>query len=75
MVNNIIEQEPTEILVYHFVGHNVDDPFAIAVYYCKAQTEWLELGHISCSNVCLIIVDGYITLLERSLGSGIDVML
>ena len=48
----IIVQEP-EILVDHCVGHNIDDPFAIAVY--KGITARL---------------DGYITLLEESLGSG-----
>ena len=40
---DIIEQE-SEILVYHRVGHNIDDPFAIAVY--KGTTVRLKLGHI-----------------------------
>ena len=42
----IIVQEP-DILVYHHVGHNIDDLFAFAVY--KGTTARLGLGHLPCS--------------------------
>ena len=50
----IIEQEP-EMLVYHCVGHNIDDPFAIAVY--KGNATRLGLG---VTYYVATIVDGNI---------------
>ena len=48
------------------MGRNIDNPFATAVN--EGTTVRLRLGHIPLA----IIVDGCITLLERSLGSGND---
>ena len=50
------------------IEHNINDPFAIAVY--KEITAKLGLGHIQVAT----IVDGNITLLEGSLGSCNDTL-